>query len=558
MVEIVTIQTARVRVTWSGAPPEAGLTRVRVLRGVGHVEASSETMPAAPEADVPMAIREESILSLLVESRSGKPVEVLHRDPGQTSGLTRANNGRLMHGSVRVRDDAGWSVFTVLVDGTPEAEIALHVVPSKLTVEDVAAMRGDVERVWRGAALAAWSAAQEPADASSPESSAPAWVTLLRHAVARLEGPLAEITRRPEFELRQNEHIVSATRLRGDARSLRAIRRQRGTGDFHAVAGVPVRARVPAPVLRADADVAAHRWIRQRLDAASHALTRITREEASHPYAEHGRRRALGQDLDRMATAIHRYRRQRPLADAATGTPVRRAPLVLRRRPVYRQVFETLRLLEYGLAVGGQEVETAWLGTARLYETWAVLQVVRVAARVLGTPAPEAPFGLVASGASVRVGRGRHRAVILRGESGSLEIAYEPRFAGPPGLLAQRPDVLLTFRASGAPPRRAVLDAKYRRDDSDAYAARHGAAGPPEAALGDLHRYRDAITDVSGDALVDVAAALYPHRAAPSFENARLWRANAEIGIGAIPLVPGDDVWLERWLSRWIGNDRST
>jgi len=222
---------------------------------------------------------------------------------------------------------------------------------------------------------------------------------------------------------------------------------------------------------------------------------------------------------------------------------------------VYRQVFDAIRLLEHGLSIADGEVATAWLGTARLYETWAVLCVVQTLASILGTSAPEAPFGLVASGARVRVRRGMGNAEVLKGRGLTAEVAYEPRFGGPPGLLAQRPDVLLTLRAPGQPVRRAILDAKYRRDDSAAYIARHGEAGPPEAALGDLHRYRDAIVDTTGAPLVDSVAALYPHRAEPSFAESRLWRAHQSVGIGAIPLVPGQTEWLERWISDWLSND---
>ncbi|OZC03815.1 hypothetical protein BSZ36_12955 [Rubricoccus marinus] len=501
-----------------------------------------------------MAVPEERILSLLVESRTGEPVAVLHRDPGQVSGLVSANGGRTVHGSVRVRDEAGLSVFAFTVGGTPEAEVVLRVVPAKVSSADVAAMRGGVEAAWRGAALAGWGAADEQSGLHN-EPSIPAWVTVLRYAVHQLEGPLASIERRPAFELSRREHVRPAARLRGDAESVRAIRRSKGRGEWTHVRGVPVQSRMPVRVLGENEDIAAHRWIRQRLDLALSVLAQITREEARHPYAETGRRRALRESLDQIAAGLRRFRRQRPLAEAVGAPAMRKAPLVLRTRPVYREVFDALQALERGLDVGAGEVATAWLGTGRLYESWAVLRVVQVLADVLGAPAPEEPFGLAASGARVRIGRGTRNAIRLDGNGVRVDIAYEPRFPGPPGLLAQRPDVLLTLRAPGQPVRRAVLDAKYRRDDSTAYAMRHGAAGPPEAALGDLHRYRDAIVNKEGEPLVEAAAALFPFHATPTFENSRLWRAHATVGIGAVPLVPGEDEWLRRWILTWLSND---
>lgn len=226
---------------------------------------------------------------------------------------------------------------------------------------------------------------------------------------------------------------------------------------------------------------------------------------------------------------------------------------MLRRRAEYRLVFDALRLLDAGLGVAEGEVETAWLGTARLFETWAALTVVHEAARVLGAEAPPSPFGIEEAGARVRVRRGREATVRLAGPRGSLTVTYEPRFGGPPALLAQRPDLLLELERLGDPTRRAVLDAKYRRDETARYVRRHGASGPPEDALGDLHRYRDAIVDARSRPLVERAAALFPASFSPAFRESRLWRSHEEVGVGAVPLAPDSRDGLRAWLEDWVG-----
>ena len=478
MPDLLTVETSRLRISWSGPAPSesAGTTHIRAFHGAATVEASGASGSADPAFDLPLAVPEEAVLTLLAQSLTGEPVEVVHRDPGQTSGLVSTRGGRAVHGPVRVRDEVGQSRFTFRVGGTPEAEIVLAVVPTKLSPADVRAMREDVEAAWTGAALAAWGATTDRAASGDP--SRPAWLALLRYAVARLNGPLADIARRPETDLVRREHLVPASRLRGDASGLRAIRQGRGEGAFVEMAGASMRERVPVHVLRMTEDVTTHRWLRARLDRSLRTLARIQREESSHPYAEQGRRQALRDDLDAVSASLRSFTRQGPLAEASGARAPARPPLVLRRRPAYRQAFEALRLLDRGLAVASGEVETAWLGTARLYETWAALSVVRALAQVLGAEPPEDPFGAATYGASVRLGRGRRHAVVLRGASGEVEVAYEPRFGGPPALLSQRPDLLLTLRQPGHPPRRAVLDAKYRRDDSAAYAppSRRGGA----------------------------------------------------------------------------------
>ncbi|MEL6615363.1 MAG: DUF2357 domain-containing protein, partial [Bacteroidota bacterium] len=537
MPRTLTLETRRLRVVWTGEFVETTgpLTRMRATRGDLTVTASGARGPVDSEGALPLAVPEEARLSVLVESRTGEPVAVTHRDPSQVRRLVSTDGGRVLHGTVAVRDEVGLSTFRLRVGASPEAEVALAVVPVKVTAADLDAMRADVTEAWAGAARSAWGRTASGAEPGG-DTSRPAWLDLLRSAVASLDGPLAAIARRPEADIRVREHDVPATRLRADARGVRALRRGRGRGPWQRVGSTYMRETVRASAVETTEDVAAHRWLRVKLDRARRALAQIRREEAEHAWPEHARTAGLLADLDILDSHLRRLARQRPLAAAEGACAPAGTPLVLRRRPAYRQAFDALRLLETGLGIASGEVETAWLGTARLYETWAALRTVQTLADVLGVAAPEAPFGAEAVGARVRVGRGASRAVRLQNGETEVEVAYEPRFGAGPGLLAQRPDLLLTLRRPSEPPRRAVLDAKYRHDDSPGYARRHGAPGPPEDALGDLHRYRDAIVDASGERLIERAAALYPHRAARGFEGSRLWRAHADVGVGAIPL----------------------
>ncbi|MEM1054465.1 MAG: DUF2357 domain-containing protein [Bacteroidota bacterium] len=555
MADLLTIVTDRVRISWTGPSVPATApgheVRVRTFRSPAEVASETERQVADPEVRLPLALPEEATLSLLVQGRTDETVEVFHRDLSQTNGLVLTEGGRVMHGRIRVRDEAGRSTFVVRVDERPEIEVSWRVLPVKLNVAQVATMREEIEAVWTGAARRAWGAATEES-APGGERSSPAWVAVLREVVRRLEPAILALSRNPETVLLREARVRPASRLRGDAASVAAIRKGKGRGAWLDVSEIPVREHMPVSVLRSSGHAAVHRWIRARLDRAIRRLAALRREEGAHPHAEHGRRLLLREDLARIDDALHRIVRIEPLAGVSGARAPKRAPLVLRRRPSYRQAFESLQLLDAGLAVAEGEIETAWMGTARLFETWAALAVVQEAASVIGAKVPMAPFGVIARGARVRVRRGREASVRLVGSRGELEVAYEPRFGGSPALLTQRPDLFLTFHPPGQPARRAVLDAKYRRDDSVGYLRRHGAPSPPEDALGDLHRYRDAIVDTGGQPLLERAAALYPHEAADTFASSRLWCSHEAVGIGAVPLVPGDRAWLRAWLDAWI------
>ncbi|MEM6326390.1 MAG: DUF2357 domain-containing protein [Bacteroidota bacterium] len=553
MADLLTIETPRVRVSWAGPGlrVEAG-GRVRTFRGAARVQTAAGDTTADPDVTLGLAIPEEATLTLLVQSRDGDPVSVIHRDPSQMAGLVQADGGRVMHGRILVRDAAGWSRFTVQVGGRPEVEVVWPIRPTKLSPDAVAAMRAEVEDAWAGVALAAWGAATE-AVVPAIQPSRPAWVALLREALARLEPALEAIARRPEVSLGRTLEMRPASRLRGDASSLATIRRGRGRGEWRGIAGARVREHVPIHVLRLGVEVEAHRWIFQRIERANRRLGTMVKEEREHAHAQRPRRRALHADLLSMSKRLEHAMRAEWLAGSAEARLVHRAPLVLRRRPAYRNAFDALRLLDAGLGVAEGEIEAAWLGAARLYETWVALAVAQEAARAVGAERPASVFGADTLGARVRVRRGRASVVRVSGPRGEIKVAYEPRFGRAPALLAQRPDLFLTLKRPGAAPRRAVLDAKYRRDESPGYLRRHGAAGPPEDALGDLHRYRDAIVDASGQRLVERAAALFPDAFALAFRESRLWTSHEAVGVGAIPLVPGDRDGLREWLENWVG-----
>jgi uncharacterized protein len=176
----------------------------------------------------------------------------------------------------------------------------------------------------------------------------------------------------------------------------------------------------------------------------------------------------------------------------------------------------------------------------RLYEQWCWLALVRAAAEALGRPLPAAEL-LVEEGDGLRVRLRRGWEHALRFPlpgGGRLVMAYNPRFSGGALLVPQQPDIVLEVHRPGEPVRRIVLDAKYRLDASPAYVARYGAPGPPEDALNTLHRYRDALGATH-------AIALFPWRdEAGDFRESRLWRSIESVGVGAVPMLPGEDALL--------------
>jgi hypothetical protein len=546
---LFTVETARLRLTWSGprARPAGERLAVRAVGGSVRLDGGD---PAA-QAEKPLRLEEETTYPVLVQSLGGAPVALHHRDPVVVGRLVAADGGRVVHGRVRFGSQAGRARFRLLADGRPEAEVEVDVAPTKLSWADVQTMRDEVEAAAAGLALAALRPTVLNAAAGPAEASEAGWLAALGAAAGRLAEAAREIDRRPALDTVRASARVRAERVRrATPETRRALRTAGLPGLAGAAASAPVRLPSRPPTLTADTP--AHRWIAARLDRALARLARLAEEERRRrPGA---RRAALAAEVEALAVRLRRVRQSPVLAASRPDRAPDAPPLLLRRRPAYAEAYAALRALDRGLDLWGGALDVATQDLAVLYETWAALAVVHAVADVLGVAPPDRPFGVEARGSDVRLRRGRRHAARLAGRDAEVEVVYNPRFPAPPALLVQRPDLWLTVRAPGRPVRRVVLDAKYRRDDSAAYRRRHGAPGPPEDALGTLHRYRDAIVGPDRQpGWVDTAAALFPGTADAAFSESRLWTSLDALGVGAVPLRPGHAGAFRQLVERWVG-----
>ena len=527
---LFTLSTDRLRLTWSGPPSSREGDAPLVAR---PVEAPVVRLDPGAGLEAPVWLEEETDYPVLLQSLDGTPVALEHRDPVVVAGLVSADGGRVLHGRVRFGSQAGRSTFAVRSGARVETVVGVSVLPVKLGEGEVASMRAEVEAAAAGLSVAALRPTTLADAGRSAEPSPPVWLAALRDSVDDLTRAVREIDRRPALETVRTVAETRSGTVRHPTSETRRAARRRGLE-------APT---LPARPPRSTADTPAHRWLAAGLEVVGRRLRALAREEGGRRST--ARRRVLLAELRDLEARVEALRSAAVLRGLGARVPSV-PPLVLRRRPAYASAFEALRRIDRGLALreGGLDVATQDL--AVLFETWTALAVVGAVARALGAAPPARPFGVDLVGADVRLRRGRRHAVRLGGRGLEAEVAYEPRFPAPPGLLVQRPDLMLTVRR-GPETRRVVLDAKYRRDDSAGYRRRHGAAGPPEDALNTLHRYRDAIP---GE--VAVAAALFPGRPGDPFYLSRLWTSLEALGVGAVPVAPGGLEALDRFIAALV------
>lgn len=234
--------------------------------------------------------------------------------------------------------------------------------------------------------------------------------------------------------------------------------------------------------------------------------------------------------------------------------------LVLQQGVGYSDVLRIYGILEamYALSEGMYRLETKDI--AQLYEMWCFIEVKNRVAALLGIP----PKGVKHKdrselgemfGSEMRTGR-RSRILLEKGDT-RLELFYNPKTTegGGSGIEetevptggAQKPDIVMQlvrkfdgkdgFRLSY------LFDAKYRIDGH-----RENVDTPPEDAINQMHRYRDAIyykdcQEASPALKREVIGGyiLFPGNGRrEDVENAYYTRSIDTVNIGALPLRPGN------------------
>lgn len=257
--------------------------------------------------------------------------------------------------------------------------------------------------------------------------------------------------------------------------------------------------------------------------------------------------RGRAEHLGQCANAIERVHRRSFLWAVPPAPPTEAALLVLGDDPAYARLHHLGRRFVSPLF---RLDSSADLGAAArpsfdLYEVWCFLALHRQLASVR----PDLRWRSERLGALLGLeGTGSGAALVGTTEVGeSVRIDFNPVFAGwfarrdrPRWSLSgeRRPDLVVSRRGPGAPPRWVCLDAKWR-------------AGRSNLAAGfeSVHIYRDALRDDEHGGACVGAALLCPAREA----EAEDWFTNEfrdRFGCGAFAVTPG--VEREPDLARWV------
>ena len=251
--------------------------------------------------------------------------------------------------------------------------------------------------------------------------------------------------------------------------------------------------------------------------------------------------------------------------------------LVLQRATGYSQVYRTWNLLRraYSLYDGMYRLQTKDIAT--LYEIWCFIEVSHIVREQLGIDVDvDHRNRMEMNGVFTwELGKGEHSRILFRKDGVELaELVYNPKHTEKENdsismehlvvpTVAQKPDIVLQLTKNDMEKGMKMtylFDAKYRINDrTDA-----GVDTPPDDAINQMHRYRDAIyykdnKNTDGKLKKEVIGGyiLFPGNGDPlDLAQAKFQKSIDEVNIGAFPLRPNDEEnrkLLEKFIKELMG-----
>ena len=235
--------------------------------------------------------------------------------------------------------------------------------------------------------------------------------------------------------------------------------------------------------------------------------------------------------------------------------------LVLQRATGYSQIYRTWNLLRraYSLNDGMYRLQSKDIAT--LYEIWCFIEVSHIVKEQLGLDVDvDHRNRMEMNGVFTwELGKGEHSRILFKKDGIELaELVYNPKHTDKENdsismehlvvpTVAQKPDIVLQLTKDDIEKGMKMtylFDAKYRINDrTDA-----GVDTPPDDAINQMHRYRDAIyykDNKDGDSSLKKEVIggyiLFPGNGDPiEVAKAKFQQSLDEVNIGAFPLRPND------------------
>ena len=290
---------------------------------------------------------------------------------------------------------------------------------------------------------------------------------------------------------------------------------------------------------------------------------------------------SLKQEMDEMEKTLTHLKRNPFFRTVGRFKGLTQESLVLQRATGYSQVYRTWNLLRraYSLNDGMYRLQSKDIAT--LYEIWCFIVVSHIVKEQLGKDIDvDHRNRMEMNGVFTwELGKGEHSRILFRKDGVELaELVYNPKHTEKENdsismehlvvpTVPQKPDIVLQLSKDDIEKGMKMtylFDAKYRINDR----TNEGVDTPPDDAINQMHRYRDAIyykdnQNADGKLKKEVIGGyiLFPGNGDPlEVAKAKFQQSLDEVNIGAFPLRPNDTDnrrLLEEFIQKLIGSSAS-
>ncbi|MCW3071340.1 MAG: hypothetical protein JWO44_1230 [Bacteroidetes bacterium] len=293
-------------------------------------------------------------------------------------------------------------------------------------------------------------------------------------------------------------------------------------------------------------------------------------------YYEHISKNSGNKDFSDLLSRMKKYQgklqgilHQDPFNEAGEFEKRSHFSASLTRGAGYRDFMHVYLMLARGLEITNNDIfKIGQKNISTLYEYWCFLMLVKLLKEQNGNAVDFQDL--------IKVRSGKYRVVLKKGEASkvrfkksvtgeSTTIYFNKEFRSD-GLkiftFNQRPDYSIKFNKNGfEKPFWYLFDAKYRFEENRSRASESkNNFNVPQDAIGQLHRYRDAIlhtqpaSSTYRSAMKNLGGViLYPYPLPEeAFKSNDYYKSISEVNIGAMPFLPGKTKLVNEFLNRLI------
>jgi hypothetical protein len=387
------------------------------------------------------------------------------------------------------------------------------------------------------------------------------WLSILQALFEAMEKSLSVIQRQPQHQIERvvKRRPVDKVKRAGPSeikwlsKSARFARKANGDHGGIEVAHGKTFQEIQTTRKRVSYDTPENQFVRWAIEQTLTKLIHIEKELFKPDEKEYGLfKKKLQGYQGRLQSILH----QHPFTDVSPFTHRQSFSTAMTRGSGYRDFLQIYLILIRGLDIAESDIfKNDVKQISELYEYWCYLKIIKLITEQKDLTIDLRDLIKIKSGRfSVSLQKGKKSEVTFTDEQSGDTISafYNREFQKTkhkPITYSQLPDYTLKFDKAGfKTPFWYLFDAKYRFDeesDED-----NSSYNVPKDAIGQLHRYRDAILHsepTQSEYLTYKSAIknlggviLYPYpKAEEKFKQNSFYRSIEEVNIGALPLLPG-------------------